>query len=184
MKLLLFSASTRTGSYNTQLIALASILIKAQADITLDIANFKEFDMPLYDADLNVQNGLPKSALHFIERMQQADGLVISSPEYNFSIPGTLKNLIDWVSRHKPMPWRSKPILLMSASMSAVGGNRGLWATRVPLEACGSYVFADMFSLAVAQEAFSENGALKDAKLQDRLNNNLADFIHYVHQLK
>ena len=184
MQLLLFSASTRTGSYNTKLIELTSKLMKTQADdIVLDVADFKEFDMPLYDADLNATSGLPKNALHFIERLQKADGLVISSPEYNFSIPGTLKNLIDWVSGQKPMPWKAKPILLMSAAMSVVGGNRGLWATRIPLEACGSYVFSDMFSLALAQEAFIENGELKDSGLQDRLNKNLADFIHYVRRL-
>ena len=66
------------------------------------------------------------------------DAVMISSPEYNYSISGVLKNLIDWVSRARPMPWRGKSIYLMSAAPSPMGGIRGLWQTRIPLEGCGA----------------------------------------------
>jgi chromate reductase len=110
--------------------------------------------------------------------------LVISSTEYNYSTPGTLKNLIDWVSRLNPTPWKDCPILLMSASPALVGGNRGLWHTRVPLECCGGFILPNMFSLASAYTAFDEKGKLKDAELQKRLQQNISQFIAYVPAIK
>lgn len=183
MKLFLFAASTRKASWNKKLIHLTAKLAEAEQDIQLDLAEFEEFTMPLFDGDLHEKIGLPENAIHFIERLEKADALVISSPEYNFSTPGTLKNCIDWVSRKKPIPFAAKPTLLMSASPSVVGGNRGLWATRVPLEACGAHVFADMFSLSTAHQAFQENGQLIDTALQDRLKSNITRFIQYAKNL-
>jgi chromate reductase, NAD(P)H dehydrogenase (quinone) len=118
-----------------------------------------------------------------MDRMKHADAVVISSPEYNFSIPGTLKNLIDWVSRENPMPWKGVRMLLMSASPSLVGGNRGLWATRVPLECCGAIVHPDMFSLASAYEAFDAQGNLKDQALSNRLKATVQTFTQFVETL-
>jgi chromate reductase len=182
MQLLLFAASVRHESCNKKLIALTADILRAEENITLDLADFGEFDMPLYDANKQDKSGLPDNTLQFIHRLKKANGLIIASPEYNFSVPGTLKNLIDWVSRDKPMPWAKKPVLLMSASVSVVGGNRGLWATRIPLEACGAYVFPDMFSLASAYTAFEANGQLKDQQIYDRLKNNVKDFVSYVNK--
>lgn len=184
MQLLLFAASVRRESLNKKLLALAAESAKALPDIKLDVADFTEFDMPLYDGDMNADIGLPGNALRFIHRMQKSDGLVIASPEYNFSVPGTLKNLIDWVSRASPQPWAGKPIFLMSASPSLVGGNRGLWATRMPLETCGAHVFPNMFSLAAAHDAFDAEHNLKDAALRERLDKSVASFIDYVNRLK
>ena len=76
------------------------------------------------------------------------------------------------------MPWNGVEILLMSASPSMVGGNRGLWNTRIPLEACGSFVYPEMFSLADAYKAFDQDGSLADKKLQSRLGQLLNDFIN------
>jgi NAD(P)H-dependent FMN reductase len=175
MQLFLFAASLRQDSVNKKLINLTAKLCKQQ-NHSVDLADFAEFDMPLYNGDIEQSTGLPQGALKFIERMEKATGLIIASPEYNFSIPGTLKNLIDWVSRANPMPWRGKRILLLSASPSMVGGNRGLWSTRIPLEQCGAFVYPDMFSLAAAYSAFQENGDLTDNNLQERLSSLIADF--------
>jgi NAD(P)H-dependent FMN reductase len=82
---------------------------------------------------------------------------VISSPEYNASMPGGLKNSLDWVSRFSPQPFNEKHCPLLSASPSMVGGNRGLWALRMPLEHLGVRVYPDMFSLAQAHQAFGED---------------------------
>lgn len=184
MQLLLFAASVRRESLNKKLLALATESAKAIPDVKTDVADFTEFDMPLYDGDMNAEIGLPENALRFIHRMQKSDGLVIASPEYNFSVPGTLKNLIDWISRASPQPWAGKPIFLMSASPSLVGGNRGLWATRMPLETCGAHVFPNMFSLAAAHEAFDAEHNLKDAALRERLDKSVVSFVDYVNRLK
>jgi chromate reductase len=82
------------------------------------------------------------------------------------------------------MPWKAFPILLMSASPSLVGGNRGLWNTRVPLETCGSFVFPDMFSLASAYEAFDGQGKLQDKNLSNRLDQMIGEFISYISAVK
>lgn len=182
MKLLLLAASFRKDSVNKKMIRLAEKMVK-ELGHQVDHAEFNEFQMPLYNADIQNNEGFPPTVTQFIERMHNADGIILSSPEYNYSIPGTLKNLIDWVSRVQPMPWNQRRILLLSASPSLVGGNRGLWATRVPLETCGSIVYPDMFSLATAYEAFDDNGQLKDAKLQQRLSEIIRNFISFTEKL-
>lgn len=178
MKVLLFAASLRQDSCNKKLIQLVNQLIAPHHDT--DLADFAEFDLPLYNGDQEDPEHFPPNMKKFIARMQQADALILSVPEYNFSTPGVLKNLIDWVSRAKPMPWKNQQILLLSASPSLVGGNRGLWHTRVPLEACGAFVYPEMFSLANAYQAFDMQGQFKDTAMQQRLNQTLTDFLATV----
>lgn len=178
MRVLLFAASLRKESVNKKLANLCKTLINTKCEV--DHAEFHEFNVPLYDGDIEATQGIPDGAKHLIQRMQQTDGIIISSPEYNYSMPGTLKNLIDWVSRENPMPWRGKKIFLMSASPALAGGNRGLWNTRIPLEACGAFVYPEMFSLSNAYNAFTTNGQLQDSNLQNRLKDNLQQFLVYI----
>lgn len=182
MDIFMFGASLRKDSYNKKLITLAAKIVE-KYDHQTDLADFSEFDMPLYNADIQAQ-GFPKNVTAFIERMHRSDGLIISTPEYNFSMPGTLKNLIDWVSRVKPMPWKDQSILLLSASPSQVGGNRGLWNTRIPLECCGAVVHPEMFSLAQADSSFDNQGNLKNADLTKRLDDTIQNFIKMTTKLK
>ncbi len=181
MRILMCAAALRQESSNKKLIKVAATLAKnAQHDV--DVASFSDFMLPIYDGDVEEKQGIPEVAKQFAIRMQQAQALIIASPEYNHSIPGTLKNLIDWVSRISPMPWRNQYILLLSASPSVVGGNRGLWATRIPLEYCGSFVYPDMFSLANSYQAFDQNNQLSDAKTHARLEQLLMSFIAHTGQ--
>jgi chromate reductase len=168
VRLLAFAASLKRESLNRKLIHLAVELAR-EAQVEVDLADFREFDMPLYDADLQSSGGFPEGARELARRIQAVDGLMIASPEYNYSLPGTLKNAIDWVSRMKPMPLRGKHGVLLAASTSLVGGSRGLWALRVPLEGLGVMLLPDMFALAQAPQAFDERGKLKDPELQERL---------------
>jgi chromate reductase len=168
VRLLAFAASLKRESLNRKLINLAVELAR-EAQVEVDLADFREFDMPLYDADLQHSAGFPEGAQELARRIEAVDGLMIASPEYNYSLPGTLKNAIDWVSRMKPMPLRGKHGVLLAASTSLVGGIRGLWALRVPLEGLGVMLLPDMFALAQAPQAFDEQGKLKDPELQERL---------------
>ena len=179
----MFAASLRKDSCNKKLINVAAAFAKEKG-AAVNLVDFSAFSAPLYNADVQTSVGFPAEINHFNQLLQETDGLVIASPEYNFSTPGTLKNVIDWVSRINPMPWKNVPILLMSASPSLVGGNRGLWSTRIPLEACGGFIFPDMFSLASAYTAFDDNGQLKDKDMSKRLTQNIADFITYVSVVK
>ncbi|MFI6768568.1 NADPH-dependent FMN reductase [Streptomyces sp. NPDC050355] len=179
LRLLVFGAALREESTNARLASLvAGILTDAGA--TVDLAAMREFDMPLYDGDLETAHGLPDGALALRDRLEWCDAFVLASPEYNASVPGVVKNAIDWVSRVRPQPFKTKHALLVSASPSLVGGNRGLWALRVPLEHLGTRVYPDMFSLAAAHKGFTEDGQLADAGLQQRLGETVRAFLHLV----
>jgi chromate reductase len=168
MRLLAFAASLRRDSWNKKLLQCAVALAQS-GGASVDVADFAEFDMPLYNADLQAV-GFPAGAQAMAQRVAAADGLMIASPEYNYSLPGTLKNAIDWVSRMKPMPFRGKHGLLLAASTSLTGGTRGLWQLRIPLEGLGVLLYPDIFALAQAQQAFTPEGELKDPQLSERLS--------------
>jgi chromate reductase len=164
MKLLALAGALRTGSLNKQLLNYAAKQLETAGAEIVPI-DFRALALPIYDGDIEASAGLPPGALELAQRVSEANGLVIASPEYNFSMPALLKNAIDWLSRAKPMPLRGKTALLMSASPALVGGNRGLWALRVPLEVLGVHVYPDMFSLASAHQAYTPEGELKDEAL-------------------
>jgi chromate reductase, NAD(P)H dehydrogenase (quinone) len=175
-KILGFSGSTRKDSYNKKLLSLA-LNIAEENKCKTERIELLDFEAPIYDGDIESKDGVPQKIIELAQKIKNCDALVISSPEYNLSIPGGLKNTIDWLSRHKPQPFKGKSILLLSASPSMVGGNRGLWSLRVPLEALGAFVYPDMFSLALCEQAFDENLQLKDQKLSKTLEAMLVGFI-------
>jgi chromate reductase len=176
VRILAFAASLREQSLNRKLIRLAAELAQARG-AEVDLAEFREFDMLLYDGDLHERQGIPAGALEMARRLGEADAFMIAAPEYNYSIAGPLKNAIDWVSRVRPMPWRGKSGYLMSASPSQTGGIRGLWQTRIPLEGCGALIFPDMFALPTAHEAFTPDGKLRDELHGERFNREILGFV-------
>jgi NAD(P)H-dependent FMN reductase len=176
LKLFALAASLRKASWNRKLLAVAVGMARA-AGAEVDHADFHEFDMPLYDGDLQAGSGLPPGALELIRRTGAVDGLLIASPEYNYSLPGTLKNAIDWVSRARPVPTRGKSAFLMAASNGRYGGIRGLWQLRIPLEGIGIFVNPDMFALSEAGAAFAEDGSLKDAVVAERLEKMIQGYL-------
>ena len=180
---LVFSASLRADSLNSRLARLAAITIEANGGI-VDPTSMPDFDTPSYDSDVQDADGFPPGADRLRECIQINDAFVISAPEYNASMPGLLKNTIDWVSRFSPQPFNEKHGLLLSASPSMVGGNRGLWALRVPFEHLGARIYPDMFSLAQAHKAFDRDGRIADAQLRDRFESNIVGFMDLVEATK
>jgi NAD(P)H-dependent FMN reductase len=183
VRFLVFSASLRADSLNSRLARLAATKIEANGGI-VDSTSMRDFDTPSYDADVQNSEGFPPGADRFRECIQTNDAFVISSPEYNASMPGLLKNTIDWVSRFSPQPFNEKHGLLLSASPSMVGANRGLWALRVPFEHLGARVYPDMFSLAQAHQAFDGEGHIADSVLQERFEDNIVGFMDLVEAAK
>lgn len=182
LKVLVFGAALRADSLNRKLAALAA-RVAEQSGATVDHASMRDFDVPSYDGDAESAEGIPKGAEELRRRLVEADAFIVSSPEYNGSMPGMLKNLIDWTSRFRPQPFDGKHGLLLSASPSMVGGNRGLWALRMPLEHLGSRIYPDMFSLAQAHKAFVD-GDLADAALRGRFEKNLQAFLSLAEAAK
>ena len=180
---LVFEASLRRASINDRLASLATDVVE-QYGGAVDRAHMSDFDTPSYDADAETSEGFPPGAEELRKRLTAADALIIASPEYNASVPGVLKNTIDWVSRYRPQPFKEKQALLLSASPSMAGGNRGLWSLRVPLEHLGTRVYPDMFSLAQAHQAFDARGRIGDAKLQQFFETTIKGFIDLVEAAK
>src|SRR5215467_12696065 len=129
-RILAFAGSTRKDSFNKKLVKIASLGAKEEgADIT--IVDLQDFQMPLYDQDLEQRDGLPINARKFKSLLLTHQGFLISSPEYNSSITGILKNTIDWASRQEsgeiPLAcFKDKVAAIMSASPGGYGGLRGL----------------------------------------------------------
>jgi len=182
LKLLVFAASLRAGSLNRKLAA-AAARIAEQNGATVDLASMNDFDVPSYDGDVESGQGIPAGARELQRRLLDSDAFVIASPEYNASIPGTLKNLIDWTSRFRPQPFDGRHGLLLSASPSMAGGNRGLWALRIPLEHLGARIFPDMFSLAMANKMLGASD-IDDAGLRARLEKTLQAFVSETEAVK
>lgn len=183
LKILVFSASLRKDSLNTRLAKLAARVIEKNGGV-VDLAEMTQFDCPSLNQDLETNDFHPDGAIEFRKRLLGNDAFVISSPEYNGSMPGLLKNMIDWVSRFRPQPFNERHALLMSASPSMAGGNRALWSLRMPLEHLGTSVYPNMFSLAMAHQAFTPEGDIADKTLQQRFEINVAAFMSLVEAAK
>ena len=182
LKVLVFGASLRADSLNRKLAALAA-RVAEQNGAKVDHASMRDFDVPSYDGDVEKEGGIPQGAAEFKRRLDDCDAFIVSSPEYNGSMPGLFKNLIDWTSRYRPQPFDGKQGLLMSASPSMAGGNRGLWALRMPFEHLGARVYPDMFSLAQAHKALAGDD-IADAALRARFDKNLEAFLSLAEAVK
>jgi chromate reductase len=155
------SGSLRKGSFNTMLLKAASQVLPF--NVSMEIISIE--DIPLYNADLDLPSAKqrPQPVEHFRKMLTDADGILISSPEYNYSIPGGLKNAIDWASRGEDSPLLRKPV-------AVIGATTGLWGTtRMQLAFHNVFLFLDMkpvykpeVLVAQAEKKFDKNGNLID----------------------
>ncbi len=180
MKFLAFAASHRPESLNLKLIQLAVKNMHALG-AQVDVAGYGEFDMEIYNDIYSANQPEPTKA--FAKRVEGIDGLIISIPEYNWSFPGSLKNIIDWTSLIKPNPLAGKTALLMSATTGARGGISGLQQFKSPLEAQHMFVFHKVFPLAHAQNAFNSTGDLIDKAQQELFFNMANDYINFTKKI-
>ncbi len=174
-KILAFAGSTRTDSFNKKLVKIAEEGAKA-AGAQVTYLDLRDLPMPLYDGDLEIKEGIPPNAQKFKELLLAHQGLLISSPEYNSSISGVLKNAIDWASRALPgeVPlacFTNKVAGLLSASPGALGGLRALVHVRSILGNIKVLVLPDQIAVPKADQAFNTDGSLKDAKQHSAVQN-------------
>lgn len=175
-RILTFAGSTRTGSFNKKLAGQAAQAAReAGAEVTL--VDLRDFALPLFDEDLESASGLPENARKWKTLLRAHDGFFISSPEYNSSITGVLKNAIDWASRSEsedepPLAcFRGKGAALASASPGALGGLRGLVHLRAILGNIGVLVLPEQVCISKAHEAFDEAGRMKDERKSAQVTN-------------
>lgn len=179
LSVFVLSASMRAGSMNTALARLAAAELR-RTGVAVEEVSMSDVDCPSYDGDVETAEGMPHGAQEFRRLLDTSNGFVICSPEYNASVPGVLKNAIDWTSRFRPQPFHERHCLLLSASPSMVGGNRGLWSLRVPLEHLGVRVYPEMFSLARAHEALADDGTIGSDTLRSRFRTLVEDWSDLV----
>jgi chromate reductase, NAD(P)H dehydrogenase (quinone) len=161
VKVLAFSGSTRTGSYNTKLIhEVTEIAHKMGAQVT--VIDLKDLPMPYYNADDEAKLGMPENAKRLRASMREADVICIATPEYNGSIPAVLKNALDWASRHEQGgPAKAdvfkKKFILMSASPGKGGGKRALSHLDFILKAIGATDVSSEISIPEAHLYFAND---------------------------
>ena len=151
-------------------------------DVSMEIVSIA--DIPLYNADLDLPAAKerPEAVEHFRKMLTDADGILISSPEYNYSIPGGLKNAIDWASRGEDSPLLRKPI-------AVIGATTGLWGTaRMQIAFHAVYLFLDMkpvykpeVLLAQAEKKFDKDGNLIDETAKKLIRQKLEALKEMIH---
>lgn len=180
MEIRVFIGSLRRGSYNRKLFEVYRSLSPAEM-------NFKEacfHDFPHYNQDIE-DRAMPDEVLREAEQVKNADGLLFVSPEYNYSIPGALKNAIDWLSRIQPVPFTNKPASIMGASTGRIGTARAQY----DLRKMGVFLNIHFMNqpeimLATAQEAFDEHGNLKNGQTRKILIAHSKAFKLWITSLK
>lgn len=181
-RVLAFAGSLRSGSLNRRLLAVAAETLRGKAEV--DLLDLRDVMMPIYDGDIEARDGLPEGAQRFRERIAAADALLIATPEYNNSIPGGLKNAVDWASRGPHQPFKGKPVLLLSASPGPFGGVRSVLALRLSLTSLMAVVIPNTVSVGRADQAFDESGALKDQRQRDSVERACAELLRFAAALK
>src|SRR5579871_3320131 len=174
--------SLRKGSYNR-------IVMNALPGLAPEGMQIKEAppigEFPLYNADIQNSTGFPAPVQTLADAIRAADGVIFNSPEYNFGIPGGLKNAIDWVSRLQNQPFAGKPIALQSASPSPLGGARVQYDLRKSMVFLDAFVLnkPEIFIAGAAQKFDEKTGELKDETTRNFIKQQLAAFAKFIEML-
>jgi chromate reductase len=165
LRVLGISGSLRKGSFNTA-------ALRAAQELAPDGVAIDHFDIrpiPLYDEDV-YQQGFPPPVAEFRSRIKSADALLICTPEYNYSVPGVLKNAIDWASRPPDQPFDGKPIALLSASPAFTGGARAQYHLRQVFVYLNPFILnRPEVMITTAHTKFAEDGRLTDDKTREQV---------------
>lgn len=174
--------SLREGSFNAMLANALSEL--APDDMAIRFApDFEDF--PLYNADIQNRHGFPPDVVAFGDAVRSADGVIVVTPEYNFSIPGGLKNALDWVSRLEDQPFKDKPVAIQSASPSPLGGGRVQYHLRQLMVYLDALVLnkPEVFVSKVQSKVDETTGEITDETTRDFVRQQLRAFAQFIRQV-
>jgi chromate reductase, NAD(P)H dehydrogenase (quinone) len=182
LNVLVICGSLRKGSYNAALTrALPGLAPPEMKLITAPPLG----DFPLYNADIQDASGFPPTAEDLATAIRAADGVLFVTPEYNWSMPGVLKNAIDWVSRMKDQPFKDKPVALQSAAGGILGGSRMQYHLRQSLTSVDTILFGrpEVLITFAAQKFDEKTLELKDQTAIDLIKQQLAGFEKFIRRL-
>jgi chromate reductase len=171
--------SLRKGSYNRMILNTLPELVPAG----MTIREAPPFDtMPLYDFDLQQSGGFPDTVTALASAIAAADGVIIISPEYNYSVPGALKNAIDWVSRLPNQPFANKPVALQSAAGGLLGGARAQYHMRQIMVFLDAIVLnkPEIFVNFAKTKMDEARGVVSDEPTRDIIKQQLAGFAKFI----
>jgi chromate reductase len=179
VNVIVICGSLRKGSYNAALARTAPKLAPAGMSI---MPAPPIGDLPLYNFDIQSSSGFPAAANDLAAAMRAADGILICSPEYNWSIPAPLKNAIDWVSRMKDQPFANKPVAFQSAATGLLGGSRMQYHLRQSLTSIDAYLFGrpEVIVTFAAQKFDEKTLELTDQPTIDTIRQQLAGFEKFI----
>ena len=182
LKVLTICGSLRKGSYNAALARMAPKLAPPGLGFH-DAPSFAEF--PIYNFDIQNSSGVPAPIVAWADAIRAADGILIVSPEYNWSIPGGLKNAIDWVSRMKEQPFKDKPVALQSCAGGILGGSRMQYHLRMSLGSVDAILFGkpEVIVTFAAQKFDEKTLELKDQTAIDLAKQQLVGFEKFIRRL-
>ena len=179
-KIVGISGSLRRGSYNSGLLDAAKDSVPA--GVTLEIASIR--GIPLYDGDVEARDGLPSAVVALKEAMASADGILLSTPEYNSGIPGVFKNAIDWASRPSSdiaKVFGDKPVALMGASPGNFGTILSQNGWLPVLRTLGTRLWnGGKMMVPQAGKSFDTDGKLTDDAVRQRLQKFLSGFVEFI----
>jgi chromate reductase, NAD(P)H dehydrogenase (quinone) len=179
LNVLSICGSLRKGSYN----GIVQRALPTLAPDGMKIIVAPSFaDFPLYNADMQSASGIPASVNKLADAIRAADGVIFNSPEYNFSIPGWLKNAIDWVSRVQNQPFADKPIALQSATAGQLGGGRVQYDLRRAMVFLDAIVLnkPEIFIGAAQTKVNEQTGELTDETARNFIKQQLAAFAKFI----
>lgn len=184
LRILAFAGSARRQSHNKQL-GRAAALAAQDADTGVTWIDLRDFDIPLYDADLEAEHGLPPELLRLRALFAAHDALIVASPEYNGFFSPLLKNTLDWLSRPaagapRHAVFAGKPVLLLCAAGGGTGGARGLEQLRLQFGYLQARVHEHQFILAHSAQAFDASGRLRTRELHASLAGVVRPFVDGV----
>jgi chromate reductase len=180
MHILGISGSLRKDSFNTAALRACGDVLPP--DVTMSIVDLAP--IPLYNEDLRAQ-GLPEPVQQLREQIRTADALVIATPEYNFSIPGMLKNAIDWASRPPDQPFDGKPIAIIGATPGGLGTSRAQYHLRqVFVYLNGHLLNRPEVFISGAPNKFDADGRLTDPATSENLGKMLTALVEWTRRLK
>lgn len=183
LKVLTICGSLRKNSYNHALVRALPPLAPSGMTFT----SSPPYDtIPFYNQDLQDAEGFPAPVQALADAVRAADGVIIVTPEYNWTIPGALKNALDWVSRMKDQPFKEKPVAIQSASQGPLGGARMQYHMRMALTYMNAFTFGtpEIF-VAMAQNKFDKATLeLTDQPTKDILKTQLAAFAAFIQRVR
>jgi chromate reductase len=183
LNVLVICGSLRKGSFNRMIANTLSDLAPPEMTIT-DAPPIGA--IPLYDADLQAGHGFPAAVIALGDAVRAADAVILVSPEYNFSVPGVLKNAIDWISRLPDQPFKSKPVALQSAAAGMLGGARMQYHLRQILVFLEADVFTkpEVFVTFAKTKVDEAAGRLTDPDARKVITDQLSAFSAYVGRMR